>query len=383
MKKLLLCTIATLGLLFNTVAQQVLNPGEIIKSYYTTDIYRCRSEIKLNPDGVHATLGVTYDLNEVVPQNFRNLPGKGSGTFSTIRFISGNTARSSRVEIDYTLSYDDLFKESVTIVLDWKKASTNNTGTVEFVISYQGPFVYAGKDLYKCSTGEIELNGSYYSEGTSAPLYWSSISAPGNFAGSGSVGAIQPAKYTPNQTDITNGYADIVLYSNESKISCPNDRDTLRVYFDLNPTIEVGEAALDNFGDMRVPLTALPDGELDYKWFLANTTTLLSEERSYRAYSGSSVRLEVASDDCNASKDVDLVTGVSTSATISSFELYPNPVVDHITLPETMNWTILNSAGVMLMKGFNNRVNTESLELGVYYIQLEKGQDSFTKKFVK
>ena len=382
MKKQLLFTLVAFGLLFNTVAQQVLNPGEIIKSYYTTDIFRCRGDIKQNPTAVHATLGVTYDLNEVVPQNFRNLPGKGSGKFSNIRFISGNTARSSKVEIDYTLSYDDLFKESVTIVLDWKRAGTNNTSTVEFVIRYQGPFVYAGKDLYKCSTGEIELNGSYYSEGTTAPLYWSSISAPGNFAGEGSVGAIQPAKYTPNQTDITNGYADIVLYSNESKISCPNDKDTLRVYFELNPTIEVGDTMVDNFNDTRVALTAQPEGELEYKWYLANTTTLLGEGRNYLAYLGDSVRLEVTSDDCSESTGVDLVTA-SNSAIVDVFDLYPNPVVDYIQLPEVMNWSVLTNTGLVLMKGTGEDVNTESLEAGSYFIQLEKNQLVFTKKFVK
>ena len=384
MKKQLLLTLVTSLVSLSLYAQQPLNPGENIKSYYTSDIIRCRGDVKQNPNGIHATLGVTYDLNKIQPQNFRIQPGKGSGTFSTIRYIGGATARSSRVEIDYTLSNDDLFKESIVIELDFKVIGSNlPTTPIQFVIRYQGPFVYAGKDLYKCTPGEFELNSSYFSEGTSNILSWKSVSTQSVFGSYSTVnGNIKQADYTPNQTEITNGYADFVLMSTESKISCPNDSDTLRVHFNLEPSIEAGDTVTDNFNDSRVALTAQPDGDLVYKWYSGNTTLLLKESRNYYAYVGGPIRLEVSSDDCNATTYIGVINALNNSLS-TDFNLYPNPVVDHIKLPAIHTWSVLNSTGHVLMQGNSETINTELLQAGIYFIQIENGNSAITKKFIK
>lgn len=361
MKKNLL---SLLFVVFSTsvFAQIPLGPQEVIKSYYTSDLVECRGGVKLTPNGLHFTLGATYDLNEVLPLGFRGELGRASGIISNTQFIGGATARSSKVEANYTATVEDILRDSAVVVLDWRRIGTNNTSTIEFIIRFTGPFVDAGKDMYECGASQFEVLTNYQSKEASNFL-WTSTGSQSVFHQ-----GLSGAMYTPNQTDITNGYAEFVVSTNESKISCINDSDTLRVYFDLEPTITKGEPFVDNFGDDRIALRAQPDGYLDYIWYSGNTTTVLGTGRDYLAFEGGDVRLEVTSASCNETTVADLVTGLNV-VTTGEVTVYPNPTSSQVTMRGAEALQLMDLTGVIIMEESSSTLDLSEVDAGSYILR--------------
>ena len=73
----------------------------------------------------------------------------------------------------------------------------------------------------------------------------------------------------------------------------------------------------------------------------------------------------------------------------TNFSVYPNPVLDILNIKKSSNQTIetttiLDLQGrIVLSEGFNETLNVESLESGIYFIILNTKGNNATKKFIK
>lgn len=48
---------------------------------------------------------------------------------------------------------------------------------------------------------------------------------------------------------------------------------------------------------------------------------------------------------------------------------YPNPVIDYLQLPESLDWEILSSNGILLSKGKSSRIEMQAFEKGMYFLK--------------
>ena len=69
--------------------------------------------------------------------------------------------------------------------------------------------------------------------------------------------------------------------------------------------------------------------------------------------------------------------------------LYPNPTRDILNIETNsatkLNYTVINYLGQVVKSGSieNNSLNVSNLNAGVYILQINDGQKSITKKFIK
>ena len=66
--------------------------------------------------------------------------------------------------------------------------------------------------------------------------------------------------------------------------------------------------------------------------------------------------------------------------TFESVKFHPNPVATILYLDETVNWSIVNSAGMIIKTGFTNTIDVEHLDNGIYHIRTETFSTNFIKE---
>ena len=166
-----------------------------------------------------------------------NLNGSVSGGATTGIWSVLNGSGTLNNPTNLTTTYDpvpsDITQGSVTFVLQ----STGNcdprydTLVVDFI---QSPVISAGPDDSYCdnNVGAVPISGSVQYALAST---WSG----GNGGSFGNVADLNTT-YTPSPTDIANDSVVLYITSSGSFFSCPDDEDTLVIYFTDAPTVTAG-----------------------------------------------------------------------------------------------------------------------------------------------
>ncbi|MCB0430644.1 MAG: PKD domain-containing protein [Flavobacteriales bacterium] len=100
-----------------------------------------------------------------------------------------------------------------------------------YITLVSGPDAYAGADTSSCSNNaDVQLTGTVIN---TTGGFWngSGLFSPSN--------TIMNPVYSPTSTEITNGFADVILIA-PSTIYCPADTDSIRINFTPAPTVDAG-----------------------------------------------------------------------------------------------------------------------------------------------
>ncbi|NBX79179.1 MAG: hypothetical protein EBQ94_02185 [Flavobacteriales bacterium] len=108
---------------------------------------------------------------------------------------------------------------------------TSETNTVNGYLNTLTPAIAdAGVDQTVCANSSVTLNGSVSGPATS--IYWS-----------GGTGTFSPnvanltSTYSPSPSEITNGFVNLILTTNDPAGPCPADQDTVRIFFNSLPIV--------------------------------------------------------------------------------------------------------------------------------------------------
>lgn len=184
---------------------------------------------------VYTDAGPDYNLcsgEPLVNLNGSVTGGTITGVWSVLNG-TGTLNNPSSLATTYLPSPSDYTQGSVTFVL----ASTGNcepitdTVTVSFINS---PEVNAGADISYCKNNvtAVPLNGTLiFAAGAS----WTG----GNGGAFGNPGSLNTS-YTPSPADIANDSVVLYLTSSGSFYACPDDEDTIVIYFTEPPTVNAG-----------------------------------------------------------------------------------------------------------------------------------------------
>ena len=166
-----------------------------------------------------------------------NLTGSVTGGATTGQWQvlngAGTISNSTDLITTYTPTSSDYAQGTLTFVL----GSTGNcnpvydTVKVDFI---QSPIVSAGGDASFCKNniGAVPITGSLsFAAGAS----WSGGSG-GAFGNSGNLSTT----YTPSPTDLANDSVNLILTSAGSFFACPNDKDTVTIFFTDPPGVVAG-----------------------------------------------------------------------------------------------------------------------------------------------
>lgn len=128
---------------------------------------------------------------------------------------------------------------------------------------------------------------------------------------------------------------------------------------------------------------------IDLSAFLGNTVQL-----RFNRITGNTWQADIAID--NISLNNTAATNTSSVANFSifnnddgSFKIYPSPVKDFLNVQLTSNTTnsyrVINSIGQIVKKGTltNKAINVANLKLGVYILEINDGEETLIKKFIK
>lgn len=166
---------------------------------------------------------------------------------------SGTLNNPTNLSTTYDPVLSDITQGAVTFVLE----STGNceprydTLVVNFI---QSPVIAAGPDNFYCenNVGAIPISGSLQFALAST---WS-----GGVGGSFGNVADLNTTYTPSPTDIANDSVALYITSSGSFFSCPDDEDTLVIYFTNAPTVTAGPNQVVCASDPDVALNGLVGG---------------------------------------------------------------------------------------------------------------------------
>jgi len=158
--------------------------------------------------------------------------GATTGIWSVLNG-TGSLPNPTNLSTNYAPSPSDYSQGSLTFVL----SSTGNCIPVRdtVVVSFiQSPVVGAGNNNTFCknNVGSIPINGSV---NFAAAASWSGGNG-GSFGNSGSLNTT----YTPSPTDLSADSVALFLTSTGSFFSCPNDVDTIVLYFTPSPNVIAG-----------------------------------------------------------------------------------------------------------------------------------------------
>lgn len=146
---------------------------------------------------------------------------------------AGNLNTPTNLVTSYTPTTSDYAQGSLTFVL----SSTGNCNPVRDTVKVnfiQSPVVGAGNDNTFCknNVGSVPINGSV---NFASAASWSGGNG-GAFGNSGSLSTT----YTPSPADLAADSVALILTSAGSFFACPNDTDTLVIYFTPSPNVVAG-----------------------------------------------------------------------------------------------------------------------------------------------
>jgi gliding motility-associated-like protein len=178
--------------------------------------------------------------------------GTTTGIWSVLNG-SGTLNNPTNLTTTYDPVQSDIDQGSVTFVLQ----STGNcdprydTVVVDFI---ESPVISAGLDDTYCknNVGAIPISGSLQFALAST---WS-----GGVGGSFGNVADLNTTYTPSPTDLANDSVALYITSSGSFFSCPDDEDTLVIYFTEPPSVFAGADIVTCSSDSDVPVNGLVSG---------------------------------------------------------------------------------------------------------------------------
>ncbi|MEX1002803.1 MAG: PKD domain-containing protein [Crocinitomicaceae bacterium] len=186
-----------------------------------------------------------------------NLDGSVSGGASTGIWSVLDGTGTLNNPINLSTTYDPVQSDYDQGYLTFVLQSTGNcdprydTMKVEFI---QSPSVSAGTDDSYCknNVGAIPISGTLQYALAST---WS-----GGFGGSFDDVADLNTTYTPSPTDLANDSVVLYLTSSGSFFSCPNDEDTVILYFTESPSVVAGADIVTCSSDPEVALNGVVSG---------------------------------------------------------------------------------------------------------------------------
>ena len=195
----------------------------------------------------------------------------GAGTISSVS-ISGNT-----INALYTPGSAD-----IGTIVDLLLTASDNIGistcgdqtdilSIQF---YEEATVSAGSDGAVCELDDILLNGSYGGSATS--IIWSSATG-GTFDDANSVNAI----YTLSNTDISNGYVELTITTNNPAGDCGPESDLVRYDINQAPSISINPLSPVYCEDEVINLTGSYGGSAtDASWSIISGNGTLTPSPS-------------------------------------------------------------------------------------------------------
>jgi gliding motility-associated-like protein len=166
---------------------------------------------------------------------------------------TGNLSNPTNLITNYVPSTSDYAQGYLTFVL----SSTGNCNPVRdtMKVSFiQSPVVSAGPDDTYCknNVGSIPISGTV---GYASAAVWSG----GNGGSIGSTGSLN-TNYIPSPADLTADSVALFLTSTGSFFSCPDDQDTLIIYFTDPPTVIAGPDLVVCSNTTAAPLNGMVSG---------------------------------------------------------------------------------------------------------------------------
>lgn len=186
-----------------------------------------------------------------------NLSGNVSGGVSTgiwsVLNGTGTLNTPTNLTTTYSPSPTDYAQGTLSFVLTSTGLCDPVSDTV-VVVFVQSPVVDAGIDNSYCknNVAEISLNGSL---SNAAGSIWSGGNG-GAFANNGSL----TTTYTPSVADIAADSVTLYLTSVGNIFNCPDDQDTLVVYFTEPPTVDAGSNQIACLSNTGVSLSGIVSG---------------------------------------------------------------------------------------------------------------------------
>lgn len=166
---------------------------------------------------------------------------------------TGSLANPTNLTTNYVPSTSDYSQGYLTFVL----SSTGNCNPVRDTMKVtfiQSPIVSAGPDNSFCknNVGSIPLSGSV---GYASAAVWSG----GNGGSIGSTGSLN-TNYVPSPADLAADSVALFLTSTGSFFSCPDDKDTLVIYFTDPPNVIAGPDMVVCSNTTSAPLNGIVSG---------------------------------------------------------------------------------------------------------------------------
>ncbi len=198
------------------------------------------------------------------------------------------------------------------------------------------------------------------------------------------------------QSIVVSTSGDYTVNVKDNTLSCESLSDAVSISLNPLPT-----AAFTHIGELLPDeLITFTDESTDaVSWFWefddGNTSTEQNPSHEYADFGNYIVTLTVTSDNgCQdvVTHDVGLVTGTELNA-MNGLRVYPNPVNQDkllINVPDNfsneLEVSILNNQGQRVKRNSltknENVISVSDLSVGIYYVRVKSGENSFTKKIM-
>lgn len=265
----------------------------------------------------------------------------GAATQATWSGGSGTFNPSANLAVTQYFPTPLEFADFVTLTVTTDALSPCLPATDDLTITFAQPaLAFAGPDQAICSGETVTVSGNFGGTATSATWTVATGSLP---AGTFSPPNALTTVYTPTAAQITAGFVDLVLVTNDPAGPCGSGTDTVRITINPTPVILDANSTFVCTGN-QVVLNLQGNVAADYDWFaladnpnvLGETTTLttsnaINDNLTLIGLSPQIVQYSV--------KPYVLATGCEGTTTIVNIEVRPRP-----TMQSVLDQTVCSNA---------------------------------------